>query len=415
MHLYFWIVRLVALFGHKKAQKLVKGQKAVWSELQSIREGDGANAQWLWFHAASVGEFEQARPIIEKLKESKNANSYKILLTFFSPSGYEMRKNYALADKVAYLPFATRRNAKRFLDLVKPEMAIFAKYEFWPAYMKELMKRNIRSYVIAAIFRKSQIFFKPWGYWYRRLLRCFEVMFVQDEASQKLLNQYGIMNVEVAGDTRFDRVVAIAKQSKDIELAQVFRDSHSLLELNPQPYKIIVAGSTWPQDEQMLSRYVSEREDVKLILVPHEIHEEHLHTIFELWQGDLVRYTRATLENVGHTRTLLLDTMGMLSSIYKYADVAYIGGGFGDGIHNTLEAAVYGIPVLFGPKFQKFREAKGLIAAGASYSVKNYAEFKQRMDEAIDCRVRMGQAAKEYVESELGATDRIIERLKLKV
>lgn len=415
MRLYFWVVRLVALFGHKKAQKLVEGQKAVWSELKSIREGDGDNAKWLWFHAASVGEFEQARPIIERLKESKGVNNYKILLTFFSPSGYEMRKNYALADKVAYLPFATRRNAKRFLDLVKPEMAIFAKYEFWPAYMKELMKRNIRSYVIAAIFRKSQIFFKPWGGWYRRLLRCFEVMFVQDEASQKLLNQYGITNVEVAGDTRFDRVMAIAKQSKDIELAQVFRESHSLLEANPQTYKIIVAGSTWPQDEQMLSRYVAEREDVKLILVPHEIHEEHLHTIFELWQGNLVRYTRATLENISHTRTLLLDTMGMLSSIYKYADVAYIGGGFGEGIHNTLEAAVYGIPVLFGPKFQKFREAKGLIAAGASYSVNDYREFKQRMDEAIDCRVRMGQAAKEYVESELGATEKIVNRLKLKV
>jgi len=420
MQLYFLCIRLAALFGHKKAQLMIKGQKEVWSKLQVIGDrlqvtGEKAKGEeWLWFHVSSVGEFEQARPILERLK-AENA-PYRVLLTFFSPSGYEMRKNYDQVDLVTYLPFATRRNARRFLGIVQPKMAIFVKYEFWPAYLKELKKQGISTYNIAAIFRPSQLFFKPWGGWYRNLLKCFTTLFVQDEASKDLLTKYKVPTpVIVAGDTRFDRVTRIAGQSKDIAEAELFRNHIDPMDENPQPKTIIVAGSTWPEDEQLLARYLQEREDIKLILVPHEIHEEHLHGIFQLFQGQLLRFTRATRNNIGYTRVLLLDTMGMLSSVYKYADVAYIGGGFGEGIHNTLEPAVWGIPVLFGPKYHKFREAIGLLNAGASYSVKNYKEFKARMDEAIANHQEMGAKAKAYVESELGATELIYNSLKLKV
>lgn len=406
MFFYFWIVRLAAAFGHRKAKLMIQGQREVWEQLASVREGrERKGERWIWFHVSSVGEFEQARPILEQLRAT--GNPYKVLLTFFSPSGYEMRKNYNQVDKVTYLPFATRKNVRRFLDTVQPAMAIFVKYEFWPAYLKQLKKFEIPTYIIAAIFRETQLFFKPWGGWYRRLLHCFTKLYVQDEASKDLLARYGITNVSVAGDTRFDRVTRIAKEAKEIELAQLFCNYVDSLDPQPQKKKIIVAGSSWPQDEELLARYLQERDDVRLILVPHEIHEEHLHGIFQQFQGQLVRFTRATYNNIGQTRVLLLDTMGMLSSIYRYADVAYIGGGFGEGIHNTLEAAVWGVPVLFGPKFHKFREAKGLLAAGASFSVTDYESFKQHMDEALDHAETMGKAAKDYVNSELGATEKI--------
>ncbi len=406
MFFYFWIVRLAAAFGHRKAKLMIQGQQEVWGQLASVREGrERKGERWIWFHVSSVGEFEQARPILEQLRAT--GNPYKVLLTFFSPSGYEMRKNYNQVDKVTYLPFATRKNVRRFLDAVQPAMAIFVKYEFWPAYLKQLKKVEVPTYIIAAIFRETQLFFKPWGGWYRRLLHCFTKLYVQDEASKDLLARYGITNVSVAGDTRFDRVTRIAKEAKEIELAQHFCNYVDPLDPQPQKKKIIVAGSSWPQDEELLARYLQERDDVRLILVPHEIHEEHLHSIFQQFQGQLVRFTRATYNNIGQTRVLLLDTMGMLSSIYRYADVAYIGGGFGEGIHNTLEAAVWGVPVLFGPKFHKFREAKGLLAAGASFSVTDYESFKQHMDEALDHAETMGKAAKDYVNSELGATEKI--------
>jgi len=406
MQIYFLLIRLAALLGHRKAQLIVKGQREVWERLQAI----GERREWLWFHVSSVGEFEQARPVLERLRAEKAP--YKILLTFFSPSGYEMRKDYDQVDLVTYLPFATRRNAKRFLEIVQPKMAIFVKYEFWPAYLKALKKQGIATYNIAAIFRPNQLFFRPWGKWYRDLLNCFTLLFVQDEESKELLARYKVPTPAiVAGDTRFDRVTQIAKKSKTIEEVELFCQATDPLDPMAPEKTIIVAGSTWPQDEELLARYQQEREQVKLVMVPHEINEEHLHQIFTLLEGRLIRFTRATRRSIGQTRILLLDTMGMLSSVYKYADVAYIGGGFGEGIHNTLEAAVWGIPVVFGPKHKKFREAIGLIQAGASYSVKNYEEFKLRMDEAIEKRKEMGEKAKRYVESELGATDKIFEKI----
>ncbi|MCQ2325531.1 MAG: 3-deoxy-D-manno-octulosonic acid transferase, partial [Paludibacteraceae bacterium] len=311
-------------------------------------------AKWqnaIWFHAASVGEFEQARPIIEAIYASTAAlkeqgtrtkdEKPKMILTFFSPSGYEMRKNYDKVDGVFYLPFATHRNAVEFLTLLKPKMAIFIKYEFWPAYLKELQRRAIPTYSVSAIFRENQLFFKPWGGAYRSLLHCFTKLFVQDETSKTLLAKFNIDDVEVTGDTRFDRVTEVASVPKELPLLEQFRvESVECREVESVKLKVLMAGSTWPEDEELLARYVREHEDVKLVLVPHEIDEEHLHRIFQIFQGEFVRYTQATPMNIQHTRVLVVDTMGLLSSLYRYADVAYIGGGFGVGIHNTLEAAV---------------------------------------------------------------------------
>lgn len=404
MFIYFLLIRIVALFGHRKAKKLCVGQCEVARYLKEHKNTQTDLQGCVWFHASSVGEFEQARPIIEKLKSERPET--KILLTFFSPSGYELRKDYKYADKVMYLPFATKRNARHFLHVFSPAMAIFIKYEFWPAYLRELNRRAIQTYLISGIFRPKQTFFKPWGSSYRHLLTRFTKMFVQDAASLELLAKFNIKNVEVAGDTRFDRVYCIAKHAKEIPTVEHFVTAQ-LNEFEQPTEKVIVAGSTWPQDEFLLARYIEEHPDVKLVLVPHETDEKHMHTIFQIFQGRYVRFTEATPHNVLHVQTIVIDTIGMLSSIYRYGKVAYIGGGFGVGIHNTLEPAVYGIPVLFGPNYQRFREAKGLIAAGAGFSVNNYEDFERTMDTALEQYKELGLKAKEYVESELGATSKI--------
>ena len=412
MRIYFFLIKIAAFLGHKKAKLLVEGQAKTLALLRQEEAAKWQNA--IWFHAASVGEFEQARPIIEALKVKVESESEserpKIILTFFSPSGYEMRKNYDKVDGVFYLPFATHRNAVEFLTLLKPKMAIFIKYEFWPAYLKELKRRAIPTYSVSSIFRENQLFFKPWGGFYRSLLHCFTKIFVQDEASKTLLAKFNIDDVEVTGDTRFDRVTEIASVPKELPLLEQFRVES---ESESGKWKVLMAGSTWPEDEELLARYVREHEDVKLVLVPHEIDEEHLHRIFQIFQGEFVRYTQATPMNLQHTCVLVVDTMGLLSSLYRYADVAYIGGGFGVGIHNTLEAAVYGIPVLFGPNYQRFREAVGLIEAGASRSVSNYEELRDGLDDAFANQEAMGAKAKAFVEAGCGATQRVL--LKLKV
>lgn len=401
MNIYFWILRLAALLGHKKARKLVKGQARALAELREWAATLGGS-QVLWFHAASVGEFEQARPIIERLHSELPFR--KVLLTFFSPSGYELRKNYPLVDKVTYLPFATRRNARKMLEILPLEAAVMVKYEFWPAYLKALKAKHVPTYLISAIFRPGQLFFLPWGKMYLKLLHAFEHIFVQDQSSSDLLQRYGVKEVTVAGDTRFDRVMEVRKQAKDLPMVDGF--------VAGAP-RVIVAGSTWQRDEQYLARYMAEREDVKLVLVPHEIDSAHLHEIFQYFEGRYVRYTEATPQNVNKCRVLLVDTIGVLSSIYRYGHVAYIGGGFGVSIHNTLEAAVYGMPVVFGPTWKKFREAHGLLAAGAAITVKNYREFADALDRAFDNQSIMGQRANDYVQSECGATDKILKQLNL--
>ena len=376
----------------------------------------------VWIHAASVGEFEQARPLIEQLKIHNS--QFKIVVTFFSPSGYEARKNYELADGIFYLPFATPLNAKRFIETLQPSMAIFVKYEFWPAYLKALKKRGIPTYCISAIFRPTQRFFHWYGASARRVLKCFTHIYVQDEASRRLLAEHGIHECSVAGDTRFDRVVEIVESQKSKDLSAQ-SNLTPVAQFTEGAERVLIAGSTWPEDEELLEAYLENTEcriqntdsgkRVKLILVPHETDEQHLHFIFNLFQGRMVRYSTinampsnmSRLNILRNAQVMVIDTMGLLSSIYRFGQVAYIGGGFGVGIHNTIEAAVYGVPVVFGPNYHHFREAQGLIDAGAARSIKNYSELEAALNTALDQHETIGAKAAEYVQSELGATEKI--------
>ena len=400
VRIYFFLVRLAAFFGNRKAKLLVTGQ----GESLSRMEKDGLDRP----HSSSVGEFEQVRPIIERLK-AEGGDTSEIIVTFFSPSGYEMRKDYELADGVYYLPFATRRNARRMLDLLKPDIAVFVKYEFWPAYLKELKARQIPTYLISSVFRKGQLFFRPWGKPYLNLLRCFTHIYVQDAGSEELLLKHNINNVSIAGDTRFDRVTEIRQQERQLPVIESFLHDEMMLpyELANSSNKVIVAGSTWPIDEMMLKEYMADREDTKLIIAPHEITEEHLNYLFQLFEGRFVRYSEATRLNINRCNILIIDTMGLLQSLYRYATVAYVGGAFGAGLHNTLEAAVWGVPVIFGKKYKRFREAAGLIEAGAAISAKNGKELYKALDYAFNNSSEMGQKAAEYVMNGRGATDKI--------
>lgn len=371
------------------------------------------NCGAVWFHAASVGEFEQARPLIEKLKA--NNPGRKVVVTFFSPSGYEARKNYELADGVYYLPLPTRRNAKRFIKVLQPCMAIFVKYEFWPAYICELSKKQIPTYSICAIFRKHQYFFRWWGHSQLRILKRFTHIFVQDEASRRLLAEHGVHNASVAGDTRFDRMADVMTNGRKINGERLT----PVAQFVEGCERVLVAGSTWPKDEVLLQKYMAKDPLAKLILVPHELTEKHLQFIFNLFKGSFVRYSSITNASspissrniLQNANILLVDTMGLLSATYPFGQVAYIGGGFGVGIHNTIEAAVYGKPILFGPNYEHFREAKELIDAGAARSIKKYSELEAALDTAFNNHVEIGAKAAEYVTSELGTTDKIYKEI----
>lgn len=410
MWIYFLLIRIAALFGHKKARAMVRGQRETLKRDLSGCQG------CVWIHAASVGEFEQARPLIEKLK-SKN-EKLKIVVTFFSPSGYEAHKDYDQADAVLFLPFATRRNARKWLEAVQPQMAIFVKYEFWPAYLRALKKRDIPTYCISAIFRPQQYFFRWWGKGQLRLLRCFTHLYVQDEASLRLLTEHGVHQACVAGDTRFDRMAEVRGE----RVNQLTNERLLPMALFAEGCeRVIVTGSTWPKDEELLLHYLNQLNEetdlppVKLILVPHEIDAAHLHYIFNLFQGRYVSYSAVSgripktsqQDILRRAEVLVVDTIGLLSFTYHYGQVAYIGGGFGEGIHNTVEAAAYGMPVLFGPNYHHFREAEGLIAAGAARSVKNGEELCTAMNEALNDHTAIGEKAAAYVENELGATEKI--------
>ena len=412
MYLYFFLIWIAALCGHRKARLLIDGlraQKVLDGKISVL--GRQVPHHAVWVHAASVGEFEQARPMIERLRREKP--HLKIVLTFFSPSGYEMRKHYDQVDAVLYLPFATRRNAKRFIDTLQPKMAIFVKYEFWPAYLNELHKRAIPTYSICAIFRKQQLFFHWYGKRHLNALRCFTHIYVQDEASRALLAQHGILQSSVAGDTRFDRVVEV-KNTRSLENAERLAPIEAFIAGSE---RVIVGGSTWSEDEKLIAEFIEKAnglrdEKVKLILVPHELTESHLHFIFNLFKGRLVRYTtRNNPQSLRDADVLLIDTMGLLSTVYRFGQVAYIGGGFGVGIHNTIEAAVYGMPVLFGPNYHHFREAKGLIDAGAARSIKNYNELEEALEVALEHYQTIGAKAAEYVASETGATAKIYDEI----
>ncbi|MDL2256103.1 3-deoxy-D-manno-octulosonic acid transferase [Parabacteroides sp. OttesenSCG-928-K15] len=405
IHLYSFLIELAAPF-HKKARMMRLGQ---WKTNSILREKIDKNAKYIWFHAASLGEFEQGRPMIEKIKA--DYPEYKILLTFFSPSGYEVRKSYEGADVICYLPFDTPYKVKKFINLAKPAMAIFIKYEFWGNYLYELKRNHIPTYIISAIFRPEQLFFKWYGIGYRRVLRFFDHLFVQDEQSRQLLEKYGIHNVSVTGDTRFDRVWDVYNRRREIPAIKQFVD-----QARANGQRILIAGSSWPQDEQIFIDYFNNQPDIRLIIAPHEIHREHLMHIESLLKRSSIRLSDGFSRESFDCDCIIVDSFGMLSSIYYYADIAYIGGGFGAGIHNTLEAAVYGIPVLFGPKYQKFKEAKDLIAIGGAFSITKASEFNDRMNEFLtynELREEAGNAAGTFVRQHTGGTDKILQALPL--
>ena len=375
-----------------------------WKTNSILREKIDRNAKYIWFHASSLGEFEQGRPMIEKIKAEHP--EYKVLLTFFSPSGYEVRKNYKGADVICYLPFDTPFRVKKFLNLANPAIAIFIKYEFWGNYLRELRKRGIPVYIISAIFRPDQLFFQWFGKPYRKMLSYFNHLFVQDERSMKLLNEFGITNVTVTGDTRFDRVLDVRKQARELPFIKRFLESKE----GKRPI-VMVAGSSWPQDEAIFIPYFHEHPEMKLIIAPHEIHREHLLSIEAMLKRPSVRLSEAHEDDLADKDCLIIDSFGLLSSIYRYGQIAYIGGGFGVGIHNTLEAAVYGIPVIFGPKYQKFMEAVQLLEAKGAYSIKDYDELKTLLDRFLTDEVFLretGTNAGYYVTSNAGATEKIM-------
>ncbi|WP_288733251.1 glycosyltransferase N-terminal domain-containing protein [uncultured Parabacteroides sp.] len=407
IHFYAFIIALISPF-HKKARIMRLGQ---WKTNSILREKIDRNAKYIWFHASSLGEFEQGRPMMEKIKAEHP--EYKILLTFFSPSGYEVRKNYNGADVICYLPFDTPYRVKKFLNLANPSIAVFIKYEFWGNYLQELKHRNIPVYIISSIFRRDQLFFQWFGYPYRKMLYCFTHLFVQDDRSAALLKEFGITNVTVTGDTRFDRVLDVRNQARELSPVE-----HFVCEGGKEKRLTLVAGSSWPQDEEILIPYFNEHPEMKLIIAPHEIHREHLMYIESLLKRPSVR-----LSDVFHDQSLaegkdclIVDSFGLLSSIYRYGTIAYIGGGFGAGIHNTLEAGVYGIPVLFGPKYHKFKEAKDLIKVGGGFSVSDKQSFCEKMDELLtyhEVLEAAGESAGQFVNGNAGATDKILRIIKL--
>jgi len=402
LHLYALLIE-VASFFNKKARMTRWGQ---WHTNGILRDKIDRQAKYIWFHAASLGEFEQGRPIMETIR--KRYPQYKILLTFFSPSGYEVRKNYDGADVICYLPFDTPFKVFKFLHLANPAMAIFIKYEFWYNYLAELKRRNIPTYLVCGIFRRDQLFFKWYGGWYRKALQCFDRLFVQDEASARLLAEFEIENVSVCGDTRFDRVLEVKRQAHFLSAIEKFVSAGELL--------VVVAGSSWPQDEEVFIPYFNEHTGMKLIIAPHEIHREHLMDIESKLMRPSIRLSETNEQSVTDKDCMIIDSFGLLSSIYRYGHIAYIGGGFGKGIHNTLEAAVYGIPVMFGPNYQKFREAKELILAGGGLSFTNERDFKTLMDRLIDdteYRQKAGHIVSDYVQQNSGVTEKILQELPL--
>jgi 3-deoxy-D-manno-octulosonic-acid transferase len=384
---------------NEKAGLLARGQQQSFALLQ---EKVVAGQQYVWFHASSLGEFEQGRPLMEELK--RRTPAIKIVLTFFSPSGYEVRKNYTGADVVVYLPMDTPTNVNRFLDIVKPQKAVFIKYEFWANYLTELQKRNIPTYLVSAIFRPQQAFFKWYGGWYRNLLSAFTHLYVQDKASEELLKTIGVTNVTVAGDTRFDRVAEIAAQAKELPLVEAFAKGR----------KVLVAGSSWPLDEDILFEYFNTHKDLYLIVAPHVTSESHIEDICRKLKRPFVRYTKTDAQEAAKADCLIIDCIGLLSSIYRYGQIAYIGGGFGVGIHNVLEAAVYGVPVLFGPNYHKFREACGLIEAGGGFSIADVQLYSELLDQLMqddNYLASCGKKSTDFVDLNLGATNLIMQQL----
>lgn len=398
IYLYASAVRLAALFN-KKASLMVAGHAEAFDKLK--REID-SSAKYIWFHAASLGEFEQGRPLIEEIR--KQYPNYKILQTFFSPSGYEVRKNYKGADIVCYLPFDTPGNARHFIRLVQPCMAFFVKYEFWKNYLVELNRKSIPVYSVSSIFRDGQIFFRWYGAGYRDVLKQFTHLFVQNKNSVSLLEKIGVRNTTVVGDTRFDRVLEICRQAKELPVVEQFKGKAVTL----------VAGSSWAPDEDIFIPYFNAHPEMKLIIAPHVIDEGHIKEIIGKLNRTVVRYTQATPETIAQADCLIIDCFGLLSSIYRYGEIAYIGGGFGVSIHNTLEAAVYGMPVIFGPNNKKFQEAQDLLACKGGFEIQGASDFNSLMDRFLVDHTfldKAGKRAGSYVEDNAGALEKIMKEV----
>ena len=400
IYIYLIGVVIASLFS-KKVRNMWRGERRA---IGIIKEKMDPNAQYVWFHAASLGEFEQGRPLMEQLK--REHPEYKILLTFFSPSGYEVRKNYEGADIITYLPLDTIMNARRFLRTIRPVMAFFIKYEFWYNYLHILKYRKVPVYSVSSIFRPEQVFFKWYGRSYGRVLHCFTHFFVQNEISRQLLAKIGINEVTVVGDTRFDRVLQIKEAAKQLPVVEAFTDGH----------RTFVAGSSWQPDEDIFIPWFNAHKDWKLIIAPHVIGEDHLQQILSKIEGKAVRYTQASAEEVRDAQVLIIDCFGLLSSIYHYGEVAYVGGGFGVGIHNLPEAAVWGVPVIFGPNNQRFQEAQLLKACGGGLEINGAADFQRIMDrfDANPQQVEAdGKKAGDYVKGKAGATGKVLHSVGL--
>ena len=397
----FYLLAVVFSLFLRKARLFVLGRRGLYKLLRAkIQPGDRV----FWFHCASLGEFEQGRPLIEEIKS--RFPDVKILLTFFSPSGFEVRKDYKYADVVSYMPVDSPVDAARFLEIVNPEKAFFIKYEYWYFFLRALKRKSIPVYLVSAIFRKDQVFFKPYGRWFRSMLYDFEHIFVQNAASKKLLARYGITAVTVSGDTRFDRVKQIAQDAEQLEQIETFRDSHFL----------VVAGSTWPQDEALLIRYFQQAgPEMKWIIAPHEVDKTRIEGLVKKFPADqVIRYSRLDKSNLTHISVIIVDSIGLLAALYQYAKVAYVGGGFGKGIHNILEPATFGIPVIFGPGYGKFMEAVDLKEQGGAFAINGYGSFQRLMDDLIENQEKVenaGTICKQYVERNAGATTKILSHI----
>ena len=409
-----WGIAIASLFN-EKVRKMWRGEREAF---KILKQKVDPNAKYIWFHAASLGEFEQGRPLMERIR--KDYPQYKILLTFYSPSGYEVRKNYEGADIICYMPVDTRLNAIRFLRLVRPVMAFFIKYEFWSNFLHILKHRNIPTYSVSSIFREEQVFFKWYGRNYAGVLKCFTRFFVQNEESKRLLEGIGITAVDVVGDTRFDRVLQIKEAAKQLPICEAFRTgvaSSQSADVPHHDFKVFVAGSSWPPDENIFIPFFNEHKDWRLLIAPHVIAEEHLKLILSLIKDKkVVRYTQTTPEEAAEADVLIIDCFGLLSSMYNYGDVAYIGGGFGVGIHNTLEAAVWNMPVIFGPNNKKFQEAQGLLKSGGGFEINTYEDFSGLMSSLMNDEAFLKQAgdkAGAFVAHLAGATDKVLASVKL--
>ena len=409
-----WGIAIASLFN-EKVRKMWRGEREAF---KILKQKVDPNAKYIWFHAASLGEFEQGRPLMERIR--KEYPQYKILLTFYSPSGYEVRKNYEGADIICYMPVDTRLNAIRFLRLVRPVMAFFIKYEFWSNFLHILKHRNIPTYSVSSIFREDQVFFKWYGRSYAGVLKCFTRFFVQNEESKRLLEGIGIKDVDVVGDTRFDRVLQIKEAAKKLPICEAFRTgvaSSQSADVPHTDFKVFVAGSSWPPDENIFIPFFNEHKNWRLLIAPHVIAEEHLKLILSLIKDKkVVRYTQTTPEEAAEADVLIIDCFGLLSSMYNYGDVAYIGGGFGVGIHNTLEAAVWNMPVIFGPNNKKFQEAQGLLKSGGGFEINTYEDFSGLMNSLMNDEAFLKQAgdkAGAFVAHLAGATDKVLASVKL--